>query len=149
MVHHHQGDQLRSHHLEAGFQYLRHAALVRLFVMLYSQPASKVLALSLQCQVDLQHHPNLFGWVQSQNLYLLISRPRLAWKVLQDDFVIVEVVPLRKPHQANLQDSPRGHCFLSCFSVFCWCRNRSGPRTKQRSQNHAGVIKTAIFQYRR
>jgi len=68
---------------------------------------------------------------------------------LQADFVIVEVVPLRKPHQANLQDSPRGHYFLSCFSVFCWCRNRSGPRTKQRSQSHAGVIKTAVFQHRR
>ena len=105
--------------------------------------------MSLQCQVDLQHHPSLFGVPQSQNLYLLVSRPQLAWQVLSDDFVVFEMVPLREPHRANLQDSPRGHCFLSCFSVFCWCRNRGGPRTRQRSQSHAGVIKTAVFQHRR
>jgi hypothetical protein len=33
MKNHHQGDQLQSHHLEAGLQHLGHAALIQLFVM--------------------------------------------------------------------------------------------------------------------
>jgi len=89
--------------------------------------ASVMQALMIQCQVDPRHHPNPSETFQQRKLRLLVCQPRLAWKVLLDDVVVLEMVPLREPHRANLQDLPRGHYFQSCFSVFCWRRGHGGP----------------------
>lgn len=141
----HRAALLQNHHPQVDAPLVEAAVPVRPLSAFFLWLASVMKALMVQYQVDLRRRPNLSEMFQRREFRVLVSQPRLAWKVLRDDVVVVEVVPLREPHRANLQDSPRGHYFLSCFSVFCWRRDRGGPSYKAVITSHDGVIRTAIF----
>ena len=141
----HRAALLQNHHPQVDAPLVEAAVPVRPLSAFFLEWASAMPALMIEYQVDLRRRPNLSEMFQRREFRVLVSQPRLAWKVLRDDVVVVEVVPLREPHRANLQDSPRGHYFLSCFSVFCWRRDRGGPSYKAVITSHDGVIRTAIF----
>jgi hypothetical protein len=143
--HHHRATLLQNRRSPVDARPLEAVVPVRPLSAFFLEWASAMPALMIEYQVDLRRRPNLSEMFQRREFRVLVSQPRLAWKVLRDDFVVSEMVPLREPHRANLQDSPRGHYFLSCFSVFCWRRDRGGPSYKAVITSHDGVIRTAIF----
>ena len=147
--HHHRATLLQNRRSPVDARHLEAVVPVRPLSAFFLEWASAMPALMIEYQVDLRRRPNLSEMFQRREFRVLVSQPRLAWKVLRDDFVVSEMVPLREPHRANLQDSPRGHYFLSCFSVFCWRRGRSGPSYRAVITSHDGVIRTADFQPKR
>ena len=145
----HRAVLLQNHHLLADVRLVGAAVPDQPLSVLSLWRASAMPALRIEFQVDLRRRPSQSEMFRQREFRLLVSQPRLAWKVLRDDVVVVEVVPLREPHRAYLQDSPRGHYFLSCFSVFCWRRDQGGPSYKAVITSHDGVIRTAVFQHKR
>jgi len=145
----HRAALLQNHHPPVDAPLVAAAVPVPPAAAFFLWLASGMQALMIQYQVDPRHRPNSFETFWQQELRVLVCQPRLAWKVLLDVVVVFEVVPLREPHRANLQDLPRGHYFLSCFSVFCWRRGHGDPSYKAVITSHDGVIRTTIFQAKR
>jgi hypothetical protein len=114
----HRAALLQNHHLPEVVPLVAAAVPAQPLATVFFWVASVMQAMKVQYPVDLQRRPNPSETFWRQELRVLVSRPRLAGKVSLEDVVVFGLVLRREPHRANLQDSPRGHYFQSCFSVF-------------------------------